>query len=190
MVDHQAIFSDVVAVARTAHAANAGWRAICVRTQRRVGKKIVQPLAALDLDEEIAPLRARVATMARRAPPTVDTLVFSLFDGVDDDGAGVYTGFHLGGLGGFDPSARGLLASTTWAPEDRFLASPALDAIARAAASSRGEAKRVIAHALRFGAAALLGRFAASGLPHRVVLAFDDGDFAEVSPGIAELMTP
>jgi hypothetical protein len=187
VLDHQAIFSDVVAVARTAHAPTAGWRAICVRAQRGVGKKLVQPLSALDLDEEIEPLRSRVAPLARRAPSTIDTLVFSLFDGVDDDGAGIYTGFHVGGLGGFDPTARWLLAATTWVPEERFLASRGLDAIARAATTARGEAKRVLSHSLRFGAAALLSRFAAAGLPYRVVVAFEDGDFAEISPGITDL---
>ncbi len=185
LLDHQALFDDVVAVARKAHAATAGWRAICVRAQRTVGKKVVQPLAELDLDEEIPVLAERVRAIARHAPSDVDTLVFHLFDGVDDDGAGVYTGFHLGGATRFDPEARWLLEAPSWMPEDRFLKSAALDVLARAAVVARGEAKKAVAHALRFGAAALLSRFAAAGLPYRVVVTFDEGEFAEITEGAA-----
>ncbi len=182
-INHYALFDDVVAVAKSAHAATAGWRAICVRAQRTVGKKVVQPLAELDLDEELADLEDRVRAIARRAPGDVDTLVFGLFDGVDDDGAGVYTGFHVAGAAGFDPEARWLLGSPSWTPADRHLASASLDAIVRAGLAARGEAKKAVLHALRFGAAALLARFAAEGLPYRVVVAFDDGDFAEIREG-------
>jgi len=183
-IDHQALFDDVVAVARKAHAATAGWRAICVRAQRTVGKQVVQPLAELDLDEEVPALAERVRAIVKRAPSDIDTLVFQLFDGIDD-GAGVYTGFHIGGTARFDPEARWLLEAPTWMPDERFLKSAALDALARAAVVARGEAKKAVAHALRFGAAGLLARFSASGLPYRVVLAFDEGDFAEISEGSA-----
>lgn len=182
-IDHQALFADVVAVARSAHAATAGWRAICVRAQRTVGKKVVQPLAQLDLDDEVPTLSARIRTIVRRVPSDVDTLVFGLFDGIDDDGAGVYTGFHLGGSAGFTPESRWLLGAPPWLPEDRFLKSAALDAIARAGVQARGDAKKAVTHTLRFGAAALLGRFATASLPYRVVVAFDDGEFAEVGAG-------
>jgi len=182
-IDHYALFDDVVAVAKNAHAATAGWRAICVRAQRMAGKKVVQPLSELDLDDEVAALSARVHGIVRNVPSDVDTLVFGLFDGIDDDGAGIYTGFHVAGAAGFDPEARWLLATPTWLPDERFLKSVALDTIARAGVVARGEAKRAVAHALRFGAAALLSRFAAEGLPYRVVVSFDDGDFAEISAG-------
>jgi hypothetical protein len=183
VLDHQALFDDVVAVARKAHAATAGWRAICVRAQRAVGKHVVQPLAELDLDEELPSLTDRVRSIARKAPADIDTLVFGLFDGVDDDGAGVYTGYHLGGTAGFDPEARWLREAPSWLVDDRFLKSAALDALARASVVARGEAKKAVKHTLRFGAAALLSRFAAEGLPYRVVVSFDDGDFAEISEG-------
>jgi hypothetical protein len=183
-IDHYALFDDVVAVARKAHAATAGWRAICVRGQRAIGKQVVQPLAELDLDEELAPLSERVRSLVRKAPSDIDTLVFGLFDGIDDDGAGVYTGFHLGGMAGFDPEARWLLKVPSWLPDDRFLHSASLDALARAAVVARGEAKKAVAHGLRFGAAALLARFAAADLPYRVVVTFDDGAFAEVAEGM------
>jgi hypothetical protein len=188
-LDHQALFDDVIAVARKAHAATAGWRAICVRAQRSVGKKVVQPLSALDLDEELPALSDRVRMIARKAPGVVDTLVFGLFDGVDDDGSGIYTGYHLGGTHDFDPEARRLPKSPIWLPEDRFLESAALDAIARAGTIARGEAKKAVTHTLRFGAAALLSRFAADGLPYRVVVTFDEGDFAEISAGGARSST-
>jgi hypothetical protein len=180
LIDHHALFDDVVSVAKKSHAATAGWRAICVRAQRSVGKQAVQPLQTLDLDEELPPLSARVRRLAESAPPEVDTLVFGLFDGVDDDGQGVYTGFHLSGRTGFDPQLRWLLEAPTWVPEDGHLSSPSLDAIGRAVGLSRGEVKKAVGHALRFGAAALLARFACEGLPYRRVVAFDEGDFAEI----------
>lgn len=182
-IDHYALFDDVVAVARQAHGATAGWRAICVRASRAVGKTVVMPLSRLDLDEELPALTERVRAVARRAPGDVDTLVFGLFDGIDD-GDGAYTGFHLGGRTGFQPESRWLIEAPSWLPEDCFLPSPALDALARAAAPLRGEAKKAVLHGLRLGAAALLARFAAQGLreAYRVVVAFDDGAFAEVVP--------
>jgi hypothetical protein len=182
-IDHYALFDDVVAVAKSAHGATAGWRAICVRAHRTVGKQVVQPLSMLDLDEEVDALSARVRALARKAPSDVDTLVFGLFDGIDDDGAGVYTGFHVAGAAGFDPELRWLLTKPTWLPDDRFLASASLDAIARTGVALRGEVKKAVAHALRFGAAALLSRFAMDGLPYRLVVAFDEGDFAEIRAG-------
>lgn len=185
LIDHYALFDDVVAVAQKAHAPTAGWRAICVRAQRAVGKKVVQPISELDLGEEIPVLEERVRAIARKAPSTIDTLVFGLFDGIDDDGAGLFTGFHLTGVAGFDPEARWLLKKPDWLPDDRFLKSPSLDAIMRASVTARGEAKKAVAHALRFGAASLLARFASRELPYRVVVAFDDGDFAEIRSGIA-----
>jgi hypothetical protein len=188
-INHYALFDDVVAVAKSAHDATAGWRAICVRAQRTVGKGVVQPLAGLDLADEIPALSERVRSIAAHAPSDVDTLVFGLFDGIDDDGAGVFTGFHLSGAIGFDPKARWLLEAPAWQSRDRFLASASLDAIVRAALGARGEAKKAVGHALRFGAAALLARFAAEALPYRIIVAFDDGDFALVREGIA-LATP
>jgi hypothetical protein len=180
MIDHYALFDDVVAVAKKAHAATAGWRAICARATRTLGRKVIQPLSELDLDEELPVLGDRVHWLARKAPKDVDTLVFGLFDGLDDDGKGVFTGFHLTGAQGFDPKARWLFSAGTWTPDERYLDSPALDAIARASTVARGEVKKAVAHAMRFGAAALLARFAAKGLPYRVVVTFDEGDFAEI----------
>jgi hypothetical protein len=179
-IDHYALFDDVVAVAKQARAATAGWRAICVRAQRAVGKNVVQPLSELDLGEEIPSLALRVREIVGHAPKEVDTLVFGLFDGIDDDGAGVYTGYHLTGAVGFDPTARWLLGAPSWLPDDRFLHSTSLDAIARASITAHGEAKTAVANALRFGAAALLTRFAAQGLGYRIVVTFDEGDFAEI----------
>ena len=177
---NQALFDDVVAVATRAHAATAGWRAICVRAQRTVGKAVVQPLSELDLGEEIPALAGRIRKIVQSAPTEVDTLLFGLFDGIDDDGAGVYAGFHVAGATGFDPSTRWLMASPGWVPHDRFLHSASLDAILRASLRARDDAKAAVAYALRFGAAALLSRFATEGLPHRIVVAFDEGDFAEI----------
>jgi hypothetical protein len=142
---------------------------------------VIQPLSLLDLDEEIPSLAERIRRLARQAPTDIDTLVFGLFDGVDDAGRGIYTGIHLTGRSGFDPELRWLLEAPGWVPEDRYLASPVLDAVAREAIHARGDVKKAVAHAMRFGAAALLARFASEGLPHRLVVAFDEGDFAEVS---------
>jgi hypothetical protein len=180
-IDHHPFFDDVVAVAKSAHAATAGFRAMCVRAQRTVGKRNVQPLAMLDLDEEIPVLSGRVREVLAAVPSEIDTLLFSLFDGVDDDGDGVFTGLHLSGMTGFDRNVRWLLREPAWSPEDGHLASAALDAIARAAVVARGDAKKAISHGLRFGAAALLARFAVAPLRYRVVVGFDEGDVVDLT---------
>lgn len=184
-IDHAALFDDVVAVARSAHAATAGWRAICVRAQRTVGKKVTQPLSVFDLDEELPALRNRVCALARKAPSDIDTLIFGLFDGVDDDGRGIYTGFHLAGSAGIDDEDGESMQGPSWLPPHRFLESRALDAILRASVDARGEVKRAVSRALRFGVAALLARFASEELPYRVVVAFDEdeGEGVEISEG-------
>jgi len=46
---------------------------------------------------------------------------------------------------------------------------------------SRAAFEESVAHALRFVRAALLARFASAGA-NRVVVAFDDGDFARSAP--------
>ena len=190
-IDHYALWSDVVAVAKTARSPTAGWRAICVRAQRTLGKKVAHPLSSLDLDEEIDALGVRVRSIAAHAPIEIDTLVYGLFDGFHVtpaegvpmvDERGIYTGFHLTGMSGFDETTRWLTPSPRWRLKDRFLASRALDLIARAGMDARGEPKKAVLHALRFGAAALLARFASDGMYQRIVVAFDDGDFAEIRP--------
>jgi hypothetical protein len=192
-IDHYALFGDVVAVAKTVKSATIGWRAICIRAQRTLGKQVAQPLASLDLDEEIEALGVRARVIAAHAPADIDTLVYGLFDGLHvtpadgvqvADERGIYTGFHLTGMSGFDETTRWLPPSPRWRLKDRFLASRALDLIARAGMEARGEPKKAVLHAMRFGAAALLARFASEGLHHRIVVAFDDGDFAEIRPPV------
>lgn len=196
-IDHYALWSDVVAVATAARGPTAGWRAICVRAQRTLGKKVSHPLAVLDLDEEVDALGLRARVIAAHAPADIDTLVYGLFDGFhvtpgdgipiadfDVDERGIYTGFHLTGMTGFDDTTRWLTPSPRWRIKDRFLSSRALDLIARHGQEARGEPKKAVLHALRFGAAALLAKFASEGLHQRIVVAFDDGDFAEVRPPV------
>ena len=194
-IDLSAAYDDVLAVVRTAQGATAGWRTICVRMQRRVGKEIIRPLSEIDLDDEVALLAENVRRLVKTAPPDVETLVFGMFDLIDvdpharetpghspwegSDPKRVFTGFHVTGLTSFDPSMRWLPRDPSWCPDDRFLTSPALDAIAKAAVAHR-DVGHALSIALRFGAAGLLGRFAAEGLPHRIVVGFDEGDFAEI----------
>ena len=56
-IDHYALFDDVVAVAKKAHAPTAGWRAICVRAQRTVPvpKRFVFERAAKHDPEVLVP---------------------------------------------------------------------------------------------------------------------------------------
>lgn len=177
--DPLALVHDALAVVRAASAASVGWRTICVRAQRTIGRGLVLPLMDLDLDGELPSLARAVRDATSRAPLEIDTLIFGMFDG-DDDASGPFTGFHLAGMRDFDASLR-WLDEPTWVPERATLVSPSLDVLARTAAGLRGTQRLAVTHLLRFGAAALLGRFAARGLPYRVVVAFDGGDCAEVT---------
>ena len=197
MIDHAVLFDDVLAVVRTAHGASIGWRTICTRTQRIIGKDLIRPLAMLELDDEVPFIAARVNRLVAEAPKEIDTLVFGVFDAIDvdpkpktqidgrprweaSDPAKASTGFHLTGLANVDPSLRWLPREPTWCPEKRFFSSAMLDTIGRAAVGTRGDIERAIAFTMRMGAAALLAKFATVGLDHRVLVAFDEGDFAEV----------
>jgi hypothetical protein len=174
-----ALLQDAIGIARMARSATVGWRTICVRAQRTVGRDVVQRIAGLDLDLDLPGLSNRVRDLTAAAPAAVDTLVFGIFDGISD-GERAFTGYHLAGARGFDPASR-WLPEPSWVPDRPALVSPSLDALARLAAEIRGGPARVaVTHPLRFGAAALLSRFAARDLPYRVVLAFEGGDCAEV----------
>jgi hypothetical protein len=191
-IEHAAVFEDVVAVARSAGSASSGWRAICVRARRRLGAKIVQPLSALDLDADSEALGrvVRVLVAKDKIPREVDTLHFGLFDGVDDD-RGAYAGYYVAGLSAKDGGDERAIANPVWLPRGRYLRSPSLDAIVHATARLRGEPRKMVEHSLRFGAAALVGRFSAAGLGYRVLVGFDDGDFAEVVSVVpGALITP
>jgi hypothetical protein len=177
--DAEALLQDAISIARTARAATVGWRTMCVRAQRTVGRDIVQRIAGLDLDLELPELSRCVRELASAAPADIDTLVFGIFDGIDD-GAASFTGYHLAGARGFDPGSR-WLADPSWVPDHASLVSPALDAIARLGREIRGPTRVGVTHSLRFGAAALLSRFSARELPYRVVVAFEGGDCAEVT---------
>jgi hypothetical protein len=177
----EALLQDAIAIARTARSATVGWRTICVRAQRTVGRAVVQAVAGLELDLELPQLSGRIRASTATAPADVDTLVFGIFDGMSDGGgSGGFTGYHLAGSRGFDPASRWLV-EPSWVPDRPALVSASLDALARLAGEIHGPARVAVAHSLRFGAAALLSRFAARELPYRVVVAFDGGDCAEVT---------
>ncbi|MGH7298002.1 MAG: hypothetical protein ACRELB_23890, partial [Polyangiaceae bacterium] len=152
-----ALLQDAIGIARTARTATVGWRTLCVRAQRAVGRDVVQSIAGLDLDLDRPALSARVRDLAAAAPADVDTLVFGIFEGISD-GDGGFTGYHLAGARGFDPALR-WLPEPSWVPDRPALVSPSLDALARLAAGVGGPARVAVAHPLRFGAAALLSRF-------------------------------
>jgi hypothetical protein len=174
-----ALLQDAIAIARTARSATVGWRTICVRAHRTVGRDVVRPIADLDLDLELPGLSGRIRELTAAAPAEVDTLVFGIFDGISD-GTGGFTGYHLGGARGFDPAHR-WLPEPSWVPSHPALVSSSLDALARLAGEIHGPARVAVAHSLRFGAAALLSRFSARELPYRVVVTFEGGDCAEVT---------
>ncbi len=174
-----ALLQDAISIARTARTATVGWRTICVRAQRMVGRDVVQRIAGLDLDLELPALSRRVRDVTAAVPPDIDTLVFGLFDGIAD-GDGGFTGYHLAGARGFDPGSR-WLPQPTWVPDSPSLVSASLDALARLAAETHGRTRIAVSHSLRFGAAALLSRFSARELPYRIVVAFEGGDCAEVT---------
>src|SRR5579871_4807903 len=78
----EALLQDAIAIARTARAATVGWRTICVRAQRAVGRDVVQRIGGLDLDGDLPALSRRVSALTAAAPQEVDTLVFGIFEGI------------------------------------------------------------------------------------------------------------
>ncbi|WP_394838029.1 hypothetical protein LVJ94_14050 [Pendulispora rubella] len=181
-IDYRAALIDVVAVAQSARSATLGWRAICVRERRRVGAKWIEPLTTLDLDEDAAKLSRGVHQVARRASRQVDTLVFGLFDGIDD-GSGAYAGYHVAAIATKGRAANDFMRDP-WSAERHFLRSDVLDTIVKAAGRAPSDVRPLLEYSLCFGAAALTSRFAAGGLSHRVVVAFDD-DYGRALPNDA-----
>ncbi len=147
-----ALLQDAISIARTARAATVGWRTICVRAQRMVGRDVVQRIARLDLDAEMPALSRRVCDLTAAAPAGIDTLVFGIFDGIAD-GDGSFTGYHLAGARGFDPRNR-WLPEPTWVPDRAFLVSASLDVLARLAGETYGRTRIAVSH-FRFASARL-----------------------------------
>ncbi|WP_394823579.1 hypothetical protein [Pendulispora albinea] len=171
-IDFGAAFEDAVAIAKSARSATLGWRAICVRERRKVGSKLIEPLSELDLDEDLASIARTVRGLARGAARDVDTFVFGLFDAIDD-GSGAYAGYHVAAVASHGRDAGDFMLDP-WTPERHFLRSRALDAIVLAASRAPRDIRPLLEYSLCFGAAALTSRFAMAGLPHRLVVAFDD----------------
>ncbi len=191
LIDFGAAFDDAVAIARSARSATLGWRAICVRERRRVGAELIAPLSELDLDEDAAKMMRGVREFARQPGNRFDTLLFGLFDAIDD-GTGGYAGYHVAGIASYGRKVQDFM-SDPWTPERRFLRSNALDAIVKAAARAPAEVRPLLEYSLCFGAAALTSRFAAAGLPHRLLVAFDEDHGRPPpsgAPRFAELVTP
>ncbi|WP_394848532.1 hypothetical protein LZC95_13865 [Pendulispora brunnea] len=189
-IDYRAALIDVVAVAQSARSATLGWRAICVRERRRVGAKWIEPLTTLDLDEDAAKLSRAVRDVARRADRQLDTLIFGLFDGIDD-GSGGYAGYHVAAINSHGREANDFMRDP-WTPERHFLRSDALDAIVKAAGRAPSDVRPLLEYSLCFGAAALTSRFAAFGLSHRIVVAFDEDHgrpLPKDAPRFAELLS-
>ena len=187
-------FEDVVAIARTARLASIGWRAVCVRERRRIGAGFIDPLAALDIDEGAGSVGRAVGARLRVAPIFVDTLVFGLFDGIDESKGG-YAGYYLSATAGGELDADAVVREPRWFPERRFLQSAALDAVVDAAFRARRGPRALLDHVLRFAAAALISRFAVrevrAAASHRVLVAFDDelrGRSAPGTPRSAEIV--
>jgi len=171
LIDFGAAVGDAVAIAQSARSATLGWRALCVRERRRVGSKWIEPLSGLDLDEDAAKISRSVRSLTRRSARG-DTLVFGLFDAIDD-GSGGYAGYHVAEVASHGRDVHDFMRDP-WTPERQFLRSDALDAIVTAASRAPAGVRPLLEYSLCFGAAALTSRFAVEGLPHRLVVAFDD----------------
>jgi hypothetical protein len=180
VLELDATLDDVLAIARSARSASTGFRTVCVRERRRLGARIVAPLEDLDLDADAARVAPVVRDLVAAAARDIDTLLFGIFDAIDD-GEGVFAGYHVAGLASHGRPIVEVLRDP-WLPQRRFLESPSLDAIVSASRSAHRNVRVVVDHALRFAAAALIARFATIGSSHRLVVAFDE-DATLTCPG-------
>lgn len=180
-IDFAVIFDRTCRVAQTCESPGAGWRAMCRLAADELGQQSIASIASLDLDAEARRARSSLSALMKKEPPprAIDTLLFGLFDSVEGDET--VAGYYVAGVIGFDPGDGDSLCDPAWWPKGRYLRSDALDAILAAARETSGDARTMLDYALRFGAAAVISRFAAEGHPHRIVVGFDDGDFAELT---------
>jgi hypothetical protein len=182
-IDFARFFDDILAIARRARSPSSGWARMCARATTEIGAMAIAPLLQLDLGEDARDLRRIVAGIRRREPIPrgVDTLLFGLFDALGEDGQ-PETGFYVAGVRGFDPADGDSLCEPAWWPDARYIGLDTLDVLHRTALASRNKQhKQLLDNTLRLGAAALLGRFSAGRVGLRIVVAFDDGDFAEIT---------
>jgi hypothetical protein len=183
--DFAAVFNELARIARTADSVQTGWRDMCAVADAAIGTDLTASVANLDLESDITQVRRSLEKVIDDHPPpkTVDTLLFGLFDEATSDGGGVRAGYYVAGIGGFRPDDGDSICDPDWWPDGRYFGSDVLDSIlAIATRSDEPEKQTMLDYALRFGAAALISRFAAQKLPYRIVVAFDEGDFAEIAP--------
>src|SRR5512142_1754655 len=57
-------FADVLHVVGTARAPTAAWKTLCIRQRRRLGTKISDDLATIELDDDVARVRAVVRDLS------------------------------------------------------------------------------------------------------------------------------
>ena len=183
-LDSAAMFRMVERIGQDAESPSAGWRAMCDYAATLIGAPELESVAMLDVDAEAARIRTRVKELLEKESPPphgVDTLMFGLFDRCDPDVAHATAGYYVAGIIGYDPKNSDSMCDPAWWPEGRYLDTPVQKAIMAARSKMNDKQYRVMDYALRFGAAFLVSRFAAEGLPYRILVSFDDGDFAEVA---------
>jgi len=160
-------FADVLTVAKTARAPTAAWRTLCIRQRRRLGVKASDALAELELDDDVARVRAIVRDLAMKSDH--DTLVFSLYDAIDDGTAAA--GFYVAPMKSGGRAADDFMHDP-WARDHTYLRASVLDGVSHIAARCDLRTRWLVESVMAFAAAALVARFAAPSC--RIVVAFDE----------------
>lgn len=167
-------FDRVLEIAQTCNHAEDGWARL-ISYLASVVSEVPEAVRRVDIRADVDSLKRQLLALASEEPPStsVNAVYFGLFD--DADGIG----FYVVGLDTFDPDDPG--RDPTWAAEDRYLSSAALDAVREAELESDDEAAAsLLGYAGQLGAALILVKYATQdtfgGLDR--VVGFDSGDFA------------
>ena len=181
--DGETVGLAVSRIVRKARRTDKGFAALVEYCQSQCPSKQWSKLAALDAASAAEAVSARVREIltAESVGRSIGCLFFGLFEGEFSDSDQPAAGFYLAGLKSFDPEDLEALCDPPYFPADRYIRSPLLDAVLRAAHADR-RAGEFIFYALLLGAGALLAKHAVRDLKkkYRLVVGFDDGDVIEV----------
>jgi hypothetical protein len=181
--DGETVGLAVSRIVRKARRTDKGFAALVEYCQSQCPSKQWSKFATLDAAsaaEEVS-TRVREILTVERIGRSIGYLFFGLFEAEFPDSDQPAAGFYLSGIKSFDPENLDTLSEPDYFPADRYIRSPLLDAILRAAHADR-RAGAFIFYALLLGAGALLAKHAVRDLKmkYRLVVGFDDGDVIEV----------
>lgn len=183
-MDMAKAFDKVVAIANDASDAAKGWNTLLQFSKKHVVIKETDPICILEMPRAVDEVMKRLGAIIGKEPipSKISFLYFGLFDAWSEKEKKKSAGYYVSGGERYLPEEPDCLCGLPYFPNHRFIRSRLLDGI-MGFSEANPDHSQFIEYAMMLGGAALLTKFTVSAmrLPHKIIVGFDEGDFAEIS---------